>query len=345
MNIPTYRIVIDMDDPITGMSAIALVDNPAIEIDFMCFKEQQIFKSDEERHVISGPAILADTPIYRYHPSRGEYYVVFEKETIRQLVEKYSKDGLLNNVNLQHDSLTFVNSAIMIESMIIDKERGICPNEFKDIPDGSWIVSYKITDDNLWNEIKTSGVLNGFSIELMSDLELIEFETNKINTKNNMNLFRFAKAILKLAEIPTDKETLVINGELEVGKPVFVETEEGPVPAADGEYILEDGKKVIVAEGIITEIVEVEVEKVEERVEVLEEEVIVEEKPAEDDRVKELEDKIAELEAMLAERDARIAELEADIAEKDEKLKMSVETPITKKTVINKENKALKYFN
>lgn len=345
MNIPTYRIVIDMEDNVTGMSAISLVDNPAIEIDFMCFKEQQVFKSDNERHVISGPAILADTPIYRYHPARGEYYVVFEKETIRQLVEKYSREGMLNNVNLQHDSLTFVNSAIMIESMIIDKERGICPNEFKDIPDGSWIVSYKITDDNLWDEIKTSGVLNGFSIEIMSDLELIEFETNKINTKNNMNLFRFAKAILKLAEIPTDKETLVIQGEIEVGKPVFVETEEGPVPAADGEYILEDGKKVIVAEGIITEIVEVEVEKVEERVEVLEEEVIVEEKPVEDDRVKELEDKIAELEAMLAERDARIAELEADIAEKDEKLKMSVETPITKKTIINKENKALKYFN
>lgn len=344
MNIPTYRIVINEFDE-SGCTTISLVDNPAVELPFLCFNDEteyQTFNADEEKHIISGIAMLADTPIYRRSATRGEYYVVFEKATIRKMVEKYAKNGYFNLVNLQHSSDTFVNSCHMIESLIIDKERGLCPTEFADVPDGSWYVSYHVEDDALWDAIKQSGVLNGFSIEILSDIELIE--SNK--HENNMNkFFKLAKMLLKLAEIKTDKETLVIEGELEVGKPVFVETEEGPVPAADGEYILEDGKKVIVAEGIITEIVEVEVEKVEEIVEVLEEEVIVEDKPVEDDRVKELEDKIAELEAMLAERDARIAELEADISEKDEKLKMSVETPITKKTIINKENKALKYFN
>jgi hypothetical protein len=52
----------------------------------------------------------------------------------------------------------------MIESYLIDKERGIIPNEFKDVPDGSWIVSYKINNLAVWDEIKAGNVL-GFSIE------------------------------------------------------------------------------------------------------------------------------------------------------------------------------------
>lgn len=337
MELPLYRIVIDVNDPDLGMSAVSLVEHPAIEIPFLCFNaEHQSFKVDNDRHVITGPAILADTPIYRNSPHRGEYNVIFEKETIRQLVEKYSKDGLLNSVNLQHDELTFVNSAIMIESMLIDKERGICPNEFSGLPDGSWIVSYKITDDELWNDIKNGNKLNGFSIEILSEIELIQN-----NTKNNMNkLFKMAKAILKLAEIATDKATLIIEGELEVGKPVFVETEEGPIEAADGEYTVEDGTVIVVEAGVITEVRPVEEAPIEEELE--EEELPAEEPNAE---VEELKARIAELEALIAEKDARIAELEGTVEEQEEKLKMSVETPLKKKTsTLSKENKALKYF-
>ena len=358
MELPLYRIVIDMDDPETGMTAISLVEHPAIEVPFIRFATEQLFSTDDEKHIITGPAILADTPIYRYSPQRGEYQIIFEKETIRQLVEKYSVNGLFNSVNLQHKSDTYVNSAILIESLIIDKERGVCPNEFSELPDGSWIVSYKITDNQLWDSIKSSGEFNGFSIEILSEIELVT-SVNKNNSTQNMNkLYKMAKTILKLESIPTDKETLVIQGELEVGKPVFVETEEGPIDAPDGEYTLEDGTIVVVEGGVIAELRPVE-EKPEENPveEVLEEE----ETPAEENteveelknRIAELEaeiekkdTRIAELEAEIANKDTRIAELEAEIEKKDEQLKLSVETPLTKqKDITNKENKALKYFS
>ena len=341
MELPTYKIVINMDDDVTGMTAVSLVEHPAIEVPFLCFEtEKQSFQLNNDKRIITGPAILADTPIYRNSPSRGEYQVVFTKETIRQIVEKYFKNQLVNKVNLQHNELTFVNSVTMVESLIIDKERGICPNEFKDIPDGSWIVSYKVDDDALWNEIKNGKHLNGFSIEILSEVELME--SNK--KENNMNkFFKLAKAILKLAEVQTDKATLIVEGELEVGKPVFVETEEGPVPAEDGEYVLEDETIIVIAEGIIAEVRPVE-ETPEENPEELEEEKPVEETPEEDPKVAELEARIKELEAEIETKDARIAELEGLVAEQEEKLKMSVETPLTKK-VSNKENKALKYFN
>ena len=354
MELPLYRIVIDAENPEVGMLAVSLVENPAIEIPFLCFEaEHQMFKVDNDRHIITGPAILADTPIYRCSPHRGEYNVVFEKETIRQLVEKYSKDGLLNSVNLQHNELSFVNSAIMIESMIIDKERGICPNEFSNLPDGSWIVSYKITDESLWNEIKNGNKLNGFSIEILSEIELIKNNivvndaNREINRQNKMNkLFKMAKAILKLAEIATDKETLIVEGELEVGKPVFVETEEGPVEAADGEYTVEDGTVIVVEAGVITEIRPVEMVPEEEKpVEEMEEEAPEAPENEPDPRIAELEAEIEALKKEIEEKDAKIAELEGTVAEQEEKLKMSAETPLKKQIkTINKENKALKYF-
>lgn len=343
MNLPIYKIMIDFNDEETGLTAVSLVDYPAVEKDFLLFDRQDmLFTADDDKQIISGIALLADTPIYRRN-ERGEYYVVFEKDTIRQLVEKYSKQGLLNNVNLQHQSDTFVNDVYMIESYLIDKQRGICPIEFKDVPDGSWYVSYFVEDKGLWNEIKNGDIFNGFSVEISAHLEM-NANTNKEN--NSMNkFFKLAKMLLKLGEVKTDKATLIIEGELEVGKPVFVEIEGEPVPAEDGEYTMEDGAVVVVADGAVAEIrpVEETPAKEPETIETEEETPVVETEP--NAEVEELKGRIAELEAAIAEKDAKIAELEGQIAEQEEKLKMSVETPLKKQSkVTNKENKALKYF-
>ena len=339
MELPIYKIKIDMDDETTGLSAVSLVDYPAVERDFLLFdKQEMLFKADDEKQIISGIALLADTPIYR-RKQHGEFYVVFEKDTIRQLVEKYSKQGLFYSVNLMHQSDAFVDSVYLIESLIIDKQRGICPTEFSDCPDGSWYVSYYVDNKALWVEIKKGEWFNGFSVEISAHLEM----NKNINKKEfDMNkFFKLAKMILKLGEIKTDKETLIVDGEIEVGKPVFVETEEGPIEAADGEYVAEDGTVIIVEAGVIAEIKPVEEKAPVEETPIEAEKAPVEETP--NAEVEELKAKLAEEEATIAEKDNKIAELEATIAEQEEKLKMSVETPITKKN-INRENKALRFF-
>lgn len=353
MELPVYKIIINDNDE-TGCTTISLVDRPAVEMPFLCFSKDKVHKMsvNDEKQTISGIAMLADTPIFRSSPSKGDYYIVFEKDTIRRMVEKYAKNGYYNLVNLQHQSDKYVNDVYMCESIIIDKERGICPIEFSDVPDGSWYVSYHIEDKELWNEIKTSGHINGFSIEVLSGLELME---NKLKHNKMNKLFKLAKAILKLAEVTTDKAILIIEGEIEVGKPVFVEVEGEPVEAENGEYTLEDGRVIVVEGGVIAEIKEVEPAEEGQPVEG-EETLEEEETPTEETpnvEVDELKKRIEELEAEIEVKDAKIAELEVEIAtlkgtvaEQEEKLKMSVETPITKKNKVdNKENKALKYFN
>lgn len=162
------------DEDITGIDAISLVDMPAVEKNFLCFSEEKHpvkMKFDNSKHIITGVVCLADTPIYRYNERMGEYYVVFTKETIEKMVEKFAKMDLFKSVNLQHDDKQFVDDVYMIESYITNKERGISPAEFSDIPDGSWIASYKIDNESLWDEIINGDKLNGFSLQGMFELE------------------------------------------------------------------------------------------------------------------------------------------------------------------------------
>lgn len=172
---------VTINDDTEGMRAISLVKRPAVEVDFLCFDEQKPvkLKFNEEERVITGVVCLADTPIYRYTEGFGEWWCVFTKETIKKMIIKYSKDGLLNSVNLQHNNNQYVDGVVMFESYLVNKDRGICPNEFADIPEGSWISSFKIENDEVWEEIKEGRTLKGFSLEIVCDL--VEEKTNSLD--------------------------------------------------------------------------------------------------------------------------------------------------------------------
>lgn len=172
MKIPIYDIIIDTESEDLNMSCISLVTDPAVERDFECFskdnKPMQFSITNPEKHCITGVAIRADVPIYRYSPDKGEYYVRFSKETIEQIVYKYSKQNLWNSVSLEHSGQN-IDSAVMVEFYL--KSETKCPKGFEDVEDGSLMVTYKINDENLWDKVKNSDEINGFSIEIMADLE------------------------------------------------------------------------------------------------------------------------------------------------------------------------------
>lgn len=127
--------------------------------------ERQSFAiQDEEERIITGPLMLADTPIYR-NDGNGEYYVVFTKDTIKKIAQKYFKKGYQNNVNLQHDSGQVKEGITMFESWIVDEKRGVKPMKgFEDVNDGSWFGSFKVENDDVWQMVK-DGKVKGFSVE------------------------------------------------------------------------------------------------------------------------------------------------------------------------------------
>jgi hypothetical protein len=108
--------------------------------------------------------MLADTPIYR-NDDNGEYYVVFSKETIKKIAQKFFKKGYQSNVNLMHDQGNLTEGLTMFESWIKDEKRGIKGLAgFEDTPDGSWFGSFKVDNDQVWQYIK-EGKVRGFSVE------------------------------------------------------------------------------------------------------------------------------------------------------------------------------------
>lgn len=119
----------------------------------------------EDKHIISGPLMLADELIYRNNKKFGEHYVRFSAETIKDIAIKFAKKGYQQNVNLMHSSDMKLDGFIMFESFIVDKERGIMPMEgFEDAKDGSWFGSFYVENEQAWDLIK-QGKVKGFSVE------------------------------------------------------------------------------------------------------------------------------------------------------------------------------------
>lgn len=174
MRLPIYKLTIK-DDEDTGVDFVALVDEPAIERDWIAFKGNQKpleFKVEsEEKRMVSGALMVANLPIYRRDEERGEYYVKFDSSTILSIVKKYSKNGFQRNVNLMHDKGQKAEGVYMIESFIIDSNRGInTPKGFDKLPDGSWFGTFKVDNDVVWAQIK-EGNFKGFSVEGVFEYE------------------------------------------------------------------------------------------------------------------------------------------------------------------------------
>ena len=167
-NLPLYELMFDDNDSNLGCSKISLVEEPAVEEFFLKFsKDEQekehksFYFKDDSKRIITGIAMRADYPIYRNQDGQ-EFYVQFSKDTIDKMMQKFMKEQRLFDISLDHNK--DVRDCYLIESFIINKERGICPNEFSDVEDGSWIISVKIENQDVWNKI-CSGEVKGFSIE------------------------------------------------------------------------------------------------------------------------------------------------------------------------------------
>ena len=129
---------------------------------------QKFAIQDEEKRIVTGAAMIADLPIYRRDDIRGEYYVVFDKESIFKIAKKWARSNKYDAVNAHHKT-PIMDGVSLFESYIIDRERGVMPPKgFEEVADGSWFVSYLIDNDEVWSRVK-EGEFKGFSVEGVFD--------------------------------------------------------------------------------------------------------------------------------------------------------------------------------
>lgn len=321
--LPIYEALISSEDD--GIITISLVDEPAVESDFVCFAKdagKQLFAlSDSAERLITGCLMKADTLIYR-NDNGFQYYIVFSKETIKKMAQKMLSDGSFKNIDTQHNGELLPQGALTLTELYIkDSNKGIDPN-FVDIPDGSLMTTFKVNSNDIWNECLNGDFLNGFSLEGFFDTKQVDFSIIKPNkTKSfKMRIKEMLRRMLaQFGEVSMDELTLYYegDGELEVGTVV---TDIDGNPVADGEYHNEE-MTVKVMDGKVDaiEYIEKEEEPVadeqtneELEIEPVVEDAVVDKPETVEDVVEDVfdaEKEIAELRSMIEELKKRIDEL------------------------------------
>lgn len=178
--LPVFDLTIEDENIFDNVS---LVDYPAIERNFVKFSaDTEIkFKVDEEKHIVNGPVLIPGQMIYRRNGTE-EYYVRFNAKSIEDMALRFFKDHSNTNGNVMHQ--VEVDGVTYFESYIINKERNIAPVEFADLPDGSWIMSAKIENEELW-ELITNGEIRGFSIDAVLTVTPAKDEIDDIDELMN----------------------------------------------------------------------------------------------------------------------------------------------------------------
>lgn len=171
-----YSVTFDSD-----VYAVSLVDEPAIESNFIALSKQsekRIFLEKDDKHVVMGAVLIPDMPIYRNQDGE-EFYLQFSSATIEKLAHDFLRMGRNSNFSYQHEE--DVKDISVIESwIVIDPKMDKCSVYGIDVPSGTWMMAAKVDNEEIWDKIK-NGDAKGFSIEAIVNLD--EIKLKKENTE------------------------------------------------------------------------------------------------------------------------------------------------------------------
>ena len=157
------ELFIDETDEVSGIEAISVVENPAIESDFVALKQQEfkLAEVDKEKRILMGAALIPNKPIYR-QSGEQEYYIYFSQATVRKASELFFINGNQNNSTLEHELQ--LKGLTAVESWIVESEQDKSRMYDLNVPMGTWMVSMKVNNDDVWKKVKNQEI-KGFSIE------------------------------------------------------------------------------------------------------------------------------------------------------------------------------------
>ena len=162
-----YELLIDENDLLlSGVHALSIVENPAIQSDFIALGDQKpilLAEVNKDKQILMGAALIPDKPIYRKDGDE-EYYVYFSKETIAKTAEAFFRNNNQNNATLEHSEV--LENMTVFESWIVeDPEFDKSKKYGLEVPAGTWMVSMKVDDKDVWDNYVKDNKVFGFSIE------------------------------------------------------------------------------------------------------------------------------------------------------------------------------------
>lgn len=163
--------VFDDNDPEFGLKLISFVEKPAIGFTLIQMSQDvniHLSIQSEEQQIIFTPVLIPMQRIQRTvkkdDGTTETFDLVFDKETIKKVAIKWSRDQLTNAVDIQH-SEKLIPGVTFFESFI-KGERVKTVMGYDALPDGTWFVAGKVSDPKVWKMIK-DGEIKGVSIDGM----------------------------------------------------------------------------------------------------------------------------------------------------------------------------------
>jgi hypothetical protein len=159
------ELLIDENKIESGINAVSVVESPAIEENFVALKkhEVELKEVDGEKRILMGAALVPNKQIYRKNGDK-EFYIYFSEETVRKASELFLMRANQNNATLEHEK-KMLDGMSVVESWIIEDEKQDKSAKYGfNLPKGTWMISMKVNNDEIWNKVK-AGEVKGFSIE------------------------------------------------------------------------------------------------------------------------------------------------------------------------------------
>jgi hypothetical protein len=159
------ELIIDEKDEMSGIDAVSVVHSPAIEENFVALNkhEVELKEIDKEKKILMGAALIPNKQIYRVNEKKEEYYIYFSSDTIRKASELFLMRSNQNNATYEHNKK--LQGLSVVESWIIEDEQKDKSKLYGfDLPKGTWMISMKVNNEEVWNDVK-EGKVKGFSIE------------------------------------------------------------------------------------------------------------------------------------------------------------------------------------
>ena len=152
---------------------------------------------DEDKRILMGAALITNKKIYSNNGLQ-EYYIFFSNDTVRKASELFLTKGKQNNSTLEHES--DLEGLSVVESWIIDDDVKDKSRKYGlHMPVGTWMVSVKVNNDEIWEEFVKTKRVKGFSIEgFFSDkLEMNKEVLEDKLTEQEVSWLEQIKEILK----------------------------------------------------------------------------------------------------------------------------------------------------
>lgn len=275
IQIPIFNI--DVEDESLGLFGLSFVDQPAIQVEMHCFKDEQpkvYFASQEKREVVS-PVLIPNQLIYR-EADGIPYYMKADEPTIKKLYERYMLSGKWNNFTYMHEDIDAPMEERALDGIYLQRlwiiedetqDDAFTKYGFENLPKGTMMMKAKVNNRQIWKEIK-EGNLRGISLEALfnkvNSNKALQITYSKM--KDTLSLFQKFVAFLNEVSQEADgvakeaKKDETNSGEVslkyflddehyfEIDAEGLVRDENGEL-IEEGEYKLADGNIFVVSTG------------------------------------------------------------------------------------------------